>query len=100
MTSPVTSEYQRPAAQNLTTTESGKFTGFGASAEFGAHVFKATIPAGRAGDVILTEDYGYLAGLEGTPEFEIRAILPRAKWSKLAETMVEADINRIRKEIG
>jgi hypothetical protein len=85
MTSPITSENQRPVAKNLIPTESGKFIGFGASAEFGAHVFKATIPAGRAGDVILTEDYGYLGGLEGTPEFEVRAILPRAKWGKLAD---------------
>lgn len=85
MTSPVTTVSQRPLAKNLITTESGKFIGFGASADFGSHVFKATIPAGRAGDVTLTEDYGYLAGLEGTPEFEVRAILPRAKWGKLAD---------------
>ena len=65
--------------------EPARFAGFGASADFGAHVFKAIIPAGRAGDVVLTEDYGYLAGQEGTPEFEIRAILPRAKWGKLAD---------------
>ncbi|MDO9507249.1 anti-phage-associated DUF3780 domain-containing protein [Hydrogenophaga sp.] len=61
------------------------FVGFGASAEYGAHVFTVNIPAGRSGDVVLTEEYGYLAGQEGTPEFEIRAILPRAKWGKLAD---------------
>jgi hypothetical protein len=62
-----------------------KFTGFGARDEFGAHIFKATIPPGRAGNVVLTENYGYLAGYEGTPEFEVRAILPRLKWGKLAD---------------
>jgi len=62
-----------------------RFTGFGANAEFGAHVFKVVIPPGRAGDVVVTEEYGYLAGLEGTPDYETRAILPRSKWSKLAD---------------
>ena len=62
-----------------------RFTGFGASAEFGAHVFKVNIPSGRAGDIIVTEEYGYLAGVEGTPDHETRAILPRGKWGKLAD---------------
>ena len=85
MTHPLVTEDQPHTTNALKVAEPVKFTGFGASAEFGAHVFKAVIPAGRAGDVVLTEDYGYLAGLEGTPEFEIRAMLPRAKWGKLAD---------------
>lgn len=85
MTHPPLTGDQRSGATAFVATEPGRFTGFGASAEFGAHVFKVTIPAGRAGDVVLTEDYGYLAGLEGTPESDARAILPRAKWGKLAE---------------
>lgn len=79
----VTSNQQSSLVQK--TREQGKYIGFGASAEFGSHVFRATIPAGRHGEVVLTEDYGYLAGIEGTPEYEVRAILPRAKWSKLAD---------------
>lgn len=85
MTHPIlTGDDARTTAAQLAA-EPDRFAGFGASADFGAHVFKATIPAGRAGDVVLAEDYGYLAGLEGTPEYEIRATLPRAKWGKLAD---------------
>ena len=89
MTHPSLTEHQPHNSTVLKYAEPGKLTGFGASAEFGAHVFKVTIPAGRAGDVMLTEDYGYLAGLEGTPEHEVRAILPRAKWGKLADAELE-----------
>lgn len=85
MTHPLVTGDDSQAATALLAAEPGRFAGFGASADYGAHVFKATIPAGRAGDVVLTEDYGYLAGKEGTPEREIRAILPRAKWGKLAD---------------
>lgn len=62
-----------------------KLTGFGASSAFGAHIFKAHVPPGRAGDVILVEDYGFLGGQNGTPEKETRAVLPRAKWTPIAE---------------
>ena len=62
-----------------------KTIGFGASGNFGAHVFKVNIPAGKAGEVIVTEDYGFLAGMDGTPEYEIRVVLPRGKWTKIAE---------------
>ena len=72
MTHPLVTDDQRQNSTTLKVSETNKFTGFGASAEFGAHVFKANIPAGRA-------------GLEGTPEREVRAVLPRAKWGKLAD---------------
>lgn len=72
------------------------FTGFGASAEYGAHVFQVVIPAGRAGEVVLTEEYGYLAGVEGTPDHETRAILPRIKWSKLADAARKDFNSRLR----
>lgn len=62
-----------------------KLTGFGASAAFGAHVFKLTLPAGRAGEVVLAEDFGYLAGLNGLPTQETRAVFPRLHWSALAD---------------
>lgn len=91
-----TADEERPPATTQSVDGSGKFSGFGASADFGAHVFKVTIPPGRAGDVVLTEDYGYLAGLDGTPEFDVRAILPRAKWSKLADAARKEFNGRLR----
>jgi hypothetical protein len=63
-----------------------KLTGYGASAAFGAHVFKLQLPAGRAGEVVLTEDFGYLAGQNGTPERETRACFPRQHWTLLGDT--------------
>lgn len=62
-----------------------KLTGFGASAAFGAHVFKLQLPAGRAGEVVLTEEFGYLAGLNGIPVRETRACFPRQHWTLLGE---------------
>jgi hypothetical protein len=61
-----------------------KLTGFGASAAFGAHVFKLALPAGNAGEVVLTEEFGYLAGLNGMPERETRTRLPRPYWNALS----------------
>ena len=96
MTTPLVTEDQRQNSTALKAPKPGKFTGFGASAEFGAHVFKVNIPAGRAGVVILTENYGYLAGLDGIPEYEIRATLPRAKWGKLADATRKDFNSRLR----
>jgi hypothetical protein len=48
MTHPLLTEDHPQNLSALKVTEPGKFIGFGASAEFGAHVFKAHIPAGRA----------------------------------------------------
>lgn len=62
-----------------------KFTGFGAPTAFSAHVFKANVPPGRAGVVTLTEEYGFLAGYEGTPARDVRAQLSRSKWTPLAD---------------
>lgn len=75
-----------PVARKTVPTPAIKLTGFGASAAFGAHVFKLQLPAGRAGEVMLTEDFGYLAGLDGTPEREIRACFPRQHWTQLGDT--------------
>ncbi len=59
---------------------------FGASAEFGAHLFRVEIPKARTESVVITEDYGY-RGLEGgIPRDEERVILKRAVWSKIADT--------------
>lgn len=75
-----------PAARKTAAVPAIKLTGYGASAAFGAHVFKLQLPAGRAGEVVLTEDFGYLAGLNGTPERETRACFPRQHWTLLGDT--------------
>lgn len=58
---------------------------FGASPEFGVHIFKVEIPRDRSGPVTIMEDYGYKGGAEGIPQFETRVILERAKWSAIAD---------------
>lgn len=59
---------------------------FGASTNFGVHLFQVEIPASRLGTVTITEDYGY-RGLEGgNPSCEDRVILQRAVWSAIADT--------------
>ncbi|MBU3594600.1 DUF3780 domain-containing protein [Polynucleobacter sp. 71A-WALBACH] len=63
-----------------------KFVGFGAPEAFGAHIFKVNIPVGRSGDVLVMEDYGYLAGINGNPDFDLRVRLPRSKWTLAADT--------------
>lgn len=65
--------------------ETVNYAGFGARADFGAHVFRVNIPPGRAGMVVLSEDYGYLAGDNGIPDREIRVEIERSKWTPLAE---------------
>ena len=62
-----------------------KFVGFGAPEAFGSHIFKVQIPAGRSGDVMVVEDYGYLAGINGNPDSDLRVKLPRAKWTAAAD---------------
>lgn len=62
-----------------------KFVGFGAPEAFGSHIFKVQIPAGRSGDVLVMEDYGYLAGINGNPDFDLRVRLPRSKWTAAAD---------------
>ena len=63
-----------------------KYTGFGAPDEFNAHIFTVTIPPGMAGNVVIRECYGYLAGIDGYPDHDERANLPRPKWKLVADT--------------
>ena len=62
-----------------------KFVGFGAPEAFGSHIFKVNIPPGRSGDVLVVEDYGYLANINGNPDFDLRVKLPRSKWTAAAD---------------
>ncbi|CAG4907464.1 anti-phage-associated DUF3780 domain-containing protein [Acidithrix sp. C25] len=66
-------------------TPTTKLIGFGAPAEYGAHVFKVQIPPGRSGLVVLSEEFGLRAGVDGTPERIIRAQLDRSLWTPLAD---------------
>ena len=62
-----------------------KTVDFGAPAEFGAHLFRVEIPAGRNESVLIIEDYGY-RGLEGgIPGDEERVALKRTVWSAIAD---------------
>lgn len=59
---------------------------FGASDQFGAHLFRVEIPTSRNKSVVIVEDYGY-RGLEGgIPREEDRVILPRHIWSAIADS--------------
>lgn len=58
---------------------------FGAPDEFGAHRFRAEVPAGRTGDVLIVEEHGFHGGQRGLPEEEVRVILNRAIWSEISE---------------
>jgi hypothetical protein len=59
---------------------------FGAPVDFGAHLFRVEIPAGRSQPVLIVEDYGYRGEQGGTPRAEERALLPRPVWSAIADT--------------
>jgi hypothetical protein len=59
---------------------------FGAPADFGAHLFRVDIPAGRSQPVMIVEDYGYQGEQGGTPKFEERALLSRPVWAAIADT--------------
>lgn len=63
-----------------------RYEGFGAVAEFGAHVFRVTVPATLKDDITITEDYGLKGGENGVPPKETRVVLPRRFWSGIAET--------------
>ena len=64
-----------------------RFEGFGALADFGAHVFRVTIPASTSGDIVITEDYGFKGGERGVPPKEVRVVLPRRFWSAISEVV-------------
>lgn len=58
---------------------------FGAPEAFGAHVFRVEIPAGRKGQVVIVEDYGYRGSEGGIPRDEERVVLERRVWSRIAD---------------
>lgn len=58
---------------------------FGAPDQFGAHLFRVEIPAARAAQVAIVEDYGYRGQEAGIPREEQRAVLERRVWSAIAD---------------
>lgn len=62
-----------------------RYEGFGAAAEYGAHVFRVNVPAALKEDITITEDYGLKGGENGVPPKETRVVLPRRFWSGIAE---------------
>lgn len=58
---------------------------FGAPEAFGAHVFRVTIPPGRADTVTIVEDYGYRGLDSGNVRDEERVVLARAVWSGISD---------------
>lgn len=62
-----------------------RYEGFGAVAEFGAHIFRVTVPAALKDDITITEDYGLKGGENGVPPKETRVVLPRRFWSGISE---------------
>ena len=58
---------------------------FGASDDFGVHLFRVEIPASRDQSVVIVEDYGYRGEEGGIPRDEERVVLKRPKWSGIAD---------------
>ena len=70
--------------------------GFGAPAEFGAHMFRVQIPPARDGNIEITEDYGYATEHGGEAE-HTRVILTRDVWSPIAKVARREFNARLRK---
>jgi len=66
--------------------DQGRAVDFGAPTDFGAHLFRVEIPAGRGQPVLIVEDYGYRGEQGGTPRAEERVLLSRSVWSAIADT--------------
>src|SRR5271166_1310735 len=70
--------------------------GFGASGQFGAHIFRVEIPASKSQAVRVVEDYGYRGSEGGIPREEERAILPRIVWSGISDAALRDFNDRLK----
>lgn len=70
---------ERPPATNTSTVD------FGAPEAFGAHVFRAEVPANRSEAVRIVEDFGYRGGESGLPYEEPRAVVERRAWTIISD---------------
>jgi len=64
-----------------------ELVGFGAPAEFGAHIFHVVIPAGKKGSVRVVQDYGL--SYKSLDSKVTRAIIPLPFWSAVADIAAE-----------
>lgn len=74
------------------------FTGFGCPNTVDPHHFKVLIPAGRADDVTITEDFGLRGGTNGVPEQVDRCRLSRSLWTGIANTVKQAFNERLKEK--
>jgi hypothetical protein len=72
------------------------YTGFGCPNTVDPHHFKVVIPAGRADDVSIIEDFGLRGGTNGIPERAERCRLARALWTAVANTVKQAFNERLK----
>ena len=70
---------ERPPANHTGTVD------FGAPEAFGAHVFRAEVPANRTEPVRIVEDFGYRGGDNGLPYEEPRAVVERQAWTIISD---------------
>jgi hypothetical protein len=77
-------------------TERAGTVDFGASAAFGAHVFRVEIPASRGESVTIVEDYGFRGEEAGVPRDEPRVFLVRRVWSGIADVARREFNDRLR----
>jgi hypothetical protein len=59
--------------------------GFGCPTGIDPHHFTVDIPAGRSGEVVITERFGLSGGHNGIPEAALRCRLPRPAWAGIAD---------------
>ena len=74
------------------------YTGFGCPNTVDPHHFKVLIPAGRADEVTIIEDFGLRGGTNGVPEFVERCRLPRSQWTAVANTVKQAFNERLKEK--
>lgn len=75
------------------------YVDFGASPQFGAHLFRVEIPAGGKKAVLIVEDYGFRGSEGGIPQQEDRVILQRSVW-KVVKDAAQREFNDRLKAAG
>lgn len=73
--------------------------GFGCPAVDWPHHIRVVIPAGRADDIRLVEDFGILGHSAGRPDELERCVISRPRWNAMAET-AKQDLNAKLREKG
>lgn len=74
------------------------YTGFGCPNTVDPHHFKVLIPAGRADEVVVVEDFGLRGGTNGVPERVDRCRLGRPLWNGIANPVKQAFNERLKEK--